>query len=172
MRISPFIRLAVLVGSLTLTPSFQALATTTDQPVSSPGSAPALGALPSQLTWVDDIINALGQYFKANYPTADFVPYLKQLTVVRDALSRKDRRTVKVEMGAFFKLLTNRSYGISEDAADELANFARVAMPVQEYGIFFPRSVQGPMGQSLEGPTRTGQWRDATLSDAPLSLYP
>jgi hypothetical protein len=45
---------------------------------------------------------------------------------------------VEVEMGAFFTMLTNRSQGISEGAADEVANFARAVMPVQEYGIFFP----------------------------------
>jgi hypothetical protein len=168
-RLSPFIRLAVLVGSLA---SLQALATAADQPLPSPGTAPALGVVPSPLTWVDDIINALGQYFKPNYPTVDFVPYLKRLTVVRDALNRRDLRSVKVEMGAFFRLLTNRSYGISQDAADELANFARLAMPVHEYGIIFPRWDQGLLEQSPEGLPRTGQGRDARLSDAPLSLYP
>jgi hypothetical protein len=27
---------------------------------------------PAQATWVDDIANALGSYFKAHYPTSDF----------------------------------------------------------------------------------------------------
>jgi hypothetical protein len=87
---------------------------------------------------VDDIANALGSYFKTHYPTSDFTSYLKKLTLVRDAEGRGDRRTVEVEMGAFFTMLTNRSQGLSERAAEEVANFARAMMPVQEYGIFFP----------------------------------
>ena len=57
---------------------------------------------------------------------------------MRDAEDRGDRRTVEFEMGAFFTMLTNPSQGISTGAADEVANFARAVMPVQEYGIFFP----------------------------------
>jgi hypothetical protein len=87
---------------------------------------------------VDDIANALDSYFKAHYPTSDFTSALKKLTLVRDAEDRGDRRTVEVEMGAFFTMLTNRSQGIGAGAADEVANFARTVMPVQEYGIFFP----------------------------------
>jgi len=87
---------------------------------------------------VDDIANTLGPYFKTHYPTSDFTAYLKKLTLVRDAEGRGDRRTVEVEMGAFFTMLTNRSQGISEGAAEEVANFVRAMMPVQEYGIFFP----------------------------------
>jgi len=101
-------------------------------------NAPATVVVPARATWVDDIANALGPYFKAHYPTSDFTSYLKKLTLVRDAEDRGDRRTVEVEMGAFFTMLTNRSQGISEGAADEVANFARAMMPVQEYGIFFP----------------------------------
>src|SRR5207249_2460264 len=112
-----------------------------DGPISSHPNPPATTAVaPAQTTGVDDIANALGSYFKANYPTYDFAPYLKKLTLAREALGRGDRRTVKVEMGAFFELLTNRSHGINEGAADELTNFARTVMPVEEYGIFFPRS--------------------------------
>ena len=88
-----------------------------DGPISSHANPPATTAVaPAQTTWVDDIANALGSYFKANYPTYDFAPYLKKLTLVREALGREDRRTMKVEMGAFFKLLTNRGHGISEGA--------------------------------------------------------
>ena len=95
-------------------------------------------AVPSQATWVDDIVNALGSYFKAHYPTSDFTSYVKKLTQVRDAEDRGDRRTMELEMGAFFTMLTNQNQGISAGAADEVANFARAVMPVQEYGIFFP----------------------------------
>ena len=101
-------------------------------------NAPATVAVPTQATWVDDIMSAMGSYFKANDPTFDFTSYLKRLTLARDAENRGDRRTVEVEMGAFFTMLTNRSLGMSEGAADEVANFARALMPVQEYGIFFP----------------------------------
>jgi len=100
--------------------------------------APTTVVVPARATWVDDIANALGPYFKAHYPTSDFTSYMKKLTLVRDAEERGDRRTVEVELGAFFTMLTNRSQGISEGAADEVANFARAVMPTQEYGIFFP----------------------------------
>ena len=104
-------------------------------------NAPTTVVGPAQTTWVDDIANALGSYFTAHYPTSDFTSYLKKLTLVRDAEDRGDRRTVEVEMGAFFTMLTNRSHGISAGAADEVANFARTVMPVQEYGIFFPNGL-------------------------------
>ncbi|MET0516568.1 MAG: hypothetical protein ABW047_14720 [Nitrospiraceae bacterium] len=100
--------------------------------------APSTVVVPAQATWVDDIANALGSYFKAHYPTSDFTSYLKKLTQVRDAEDRGDRRTMELEMGAFFTMLTNQNQGISAGAADEVANFARAVMPVQEYGIFFP----------------------------------
>jgi len=109
------------------------------------GGQPASGdnalttvVVPVPTTWVDDIMNALGSYFKTNDPTFDFTSYLKRLTLARDAENRGDRRTVEVEMGAFFTMLTNRSLGISEGTADEVANFARALMPAQEYRIFFP----------------------------------
>src|SRR5207253_9129193 len=89
-----------------------------DGPISSHANPPATTAVaPAQTTPLDDIANALGSYFKANYPTYDFAPYPKKLTLVREALGRGDRRIVKVEMGAFFRLLTNRGYGIVEGAS-------------------------------------------------------
>jgi hypothetical protein len=102
-------------------------------------NAPTTVVVPVPATWVDDIMNALGSYFKTNDPTFDFTSYLKRLTLARDAENRGDRRTVEVEMGAFFTMLTNQSLGISEGTADEVANFARALMPAQEYGIFFPK---------------------------------
>lgn len=104
-------------------------------------NTPTTGVVPARATWVDDIANALGCYFKAHYPTSDFTSYLNKLTLVRDAEERGDRRTVEIEMGAFFTMLTNRSQGISAGAADEVANFVRAMMPVQEYGIFFPNGL-------------------------------
>jgi hypothetical protein len=35
-------------------------------------NAPTTVVVPVQATWVDDIMNALGSYFKANDPTYDF----------------------------------------------------------------------------------------------------
>jgi hypothetical protein len=151
MRTYPSIRRIVILISLALICELPALSTqATDylpgagipefmgaQPTSG-HNAPTTVVGPAQATWVDDIANALGSYFTAHYPTSDFTSYLKKLTLVRDAEDRGDRRTVEVEMGAFFTMLTNRSQGISAGAADELANFARAMMPVQEYGIFFP----------------------------------
>lgn len=101
-------------------------------------TAPAQ-ATSAQATWVDEIKNSLGVY-KANYPTSDFSPYLTKLNLVGDAVSRGDRRAVKVEMGAFLKMLATRAHGINENAADELSNFAQMVTPIQEYGISVPKS--------------------------------
>ena len=153
MRTNRFIRSAVIVTSLTLipwlpvsrthaaeqpprvgTPSQEISETITDAQPSVPSAAPVMGGAPTQVTWVDDIMDALDTHFKANYPTVDFAPYLKKLTLVRDAVERGDRRTVKVEMSMFFTMLADRDDGMSKVAADELANFAVVVMQVQEYG--------------------------------------
>jgi hypothetical protein len=98
-----------------------------------PTTAPVSRSVPAQATWVDDISSALGSYFKLNYPEDDFAPYLKKLTLVQNAVDRGDQRTVYLEMGAFFTLLTDHSYGISQSAAEELTNFTRMVMPVQEF---------------------------------------
>jgi len=71
--------------------------------------------------------------------------------VVGDALSRGDRRAVKVEMGAFFKMLATRSHGINEGAADELSNFAQMVTPIEEYGISVPKSGAEQYGSELSG---------------------
>lgn len=112
----------------------------TDTQPSLPSDAPVVKVPSAELIWVDDIMNALHLYFKTNYPAANFSSYLKQLTVMRDAVDRGDRRTVKVEMGTFLTMLANRNDGIGEGAAEELRNFARVVMPAQEYGLIFPSS--------------------------------
>ena len=111
-----------------------------DTQPSLPSDAPVVKVPSAELIWVDDITNALHLYFKANYPAANFSSYLKQLTVMRDAVGRGDRRTVKVEMGMFLTMLANRNDGISQGAAEELRNFAQVVMPAQEYGLIFPTS--------------------------------
>lgn len=160
MRTYPFIKDTVLVASLMLIPWVPPLSAQTlgqsmgipeimgAQP-SFPSDAPVVGVAPAQATWVDDIINALRSYFKVNYPASDFTSYVKRLTLVRDAVDRRDRRTMEVEMGVFFTMLTNRSHGISEGAADEVAIFARMMMPVQEFGIFYPRSWPGEYDKAV-----------------------
>lgn len=126
-------------------------------------TAPVREEAPAQASWVDDIANALGFYFKANYPADDFAPYLRKLTLVKDALGRGDRHTVKVEMGAFFQLLTHRSHGISAPAAEELADFARMVMAVQSHGIVFSRSKPERYGATGPGAEAATQ-RDGTQS--------
>lgn len=111
-----------------------------DTQPSLPSDPPVVEVPSAQLVWVDDIMNALRLYFTTNYPAADFSSYLKQLTVMRDALDRGDRRTVKVEMGTFLTMLANRNDGVGEGAAEELRNFAQLVMPAQEYGLIFPNS--------------------------------
>ncbi len=162
MRTYLFIGRTVLATSLALIPWIPGLSTqAADQPAGNPEimgaqpsiryDAPVLKLAPAQATWawVDDIADALGSYFKANYPQDDFAPYLKKLSLIQDGLGRGDRRTVKLETGAFFTMLTNRGHGISEGAAEELTNFAKMVMTVQEYGIVFPRSGPEQYGTTL-----------------------
>lgn len=95
--------------------------------------------------WVVQISNSLAIY-KTNYPASNFAAYQSRLTEVKAALDRGNRKAVKTEMNAFFKMLHKRSEGISEVAADELSNFAQMVTPVQEYGISVPRSGAGQYG--------------------------
>ncbi|MGQ0811684.1 MAG: hypothetical protein ACT4OO_10740 [Nitrospiraceae bacterium] len=93
-------------------------------------------------TWVDEITNSVA-FYKTNYPTSNWDPYLGELNLVREALHRGDQRLVRSEMGKWFKMLRNREYGIHEVAADELFNFALMVTPVQEYGISVPSAAGG-----------------------------
>lgn len=95
------------------------------------------GVALAQGLWADDIADSRN-FYKTNYPGSNWGPYLEQMTRVREALSRDDRRTVKVEMSKWFKMLRNRDHGISDVAADELFNFGVMVTPVQEYGISVP----------------------------------
>ncbi len=91
----------------------------------------------AQPTWVDEIANSVS-FYKTNYPTSNWQPYQEKLTLVKEALARGDQRTVRTEMGKWFKMLRNREHGINDIAADELLNFALMVTPVQEYGISVP----------------------------------
>jgi len=104
----------------------------------------------AQSTWLREIRNSLDAY-TVTYPSSNFAPYQTKLNLVGDALSRGDRRAVKVEMGAFFKMLAKRSHGINEGAADELSNFAQMVTPIQEYGIQVPKFGAEHYGSEISG---------------------
>ena len=128
------IKRVLIMASLTMSPWIPLL------PGQAADQLPAIAAVaPAQVTWVGEIRNSLDLY-KKTYPASDFAPYFKKLNLVEDALGHGDGRSVRIEMGAFFKMLATRAYGISEIAADELSNFAEMTMPAQEYGIIFPRN--------------------------------
>ncbi len=152
MKTDLFIGHTIILASLTLTPWLSEPSTYAADQLSGAGIPEIMGTQPSsplemssvrqtpaQSTWVDEIRNSLGIY-KATYPTSDFAPYLTQLDLVRAALGRGDRRAVKVEMGAFFRMLAKRDHEISDVAAEELTNFAQMVTPLEEYGISVPRS--------------------------------
>ncbi|WP_447977554.1 hypothetical protein [Candidatus Nitrospira bockiana] len=91
-------------------------------------------AAQAQTGWADELANSLS-FYQANYPASNWAPYVQKLNLVREALSRGDQRTVRVEMNKWFKMLRNREHGIHDVAADELFNFAVMVTPLQEYGI-------------------------------------
>ena len=171
MRIFLFIRRTVVLTSLALIPWVTALLAhaaelspgggipefMTMQPsmqrpallmMTAPAQATPAQTTSAQATWVDEIKNSLGVY-KANYPGSNFSPYQTKLNLVGDALSRGDRRAVKVEMGAFLKMLATRAHGINEGAADELSNFAQMVTPIQEYGISVQKSGAAQYGSEV-----------------------
>ncbi|HWF61247.1 MAG TPA: hypothetical protein VN666_13185 [Nitrospira sp.] len=94
-------------------------------------------ATSAETAWIDELSNSVS-FYKATYPNSDWKPYQDKLTLVRQAVDRGDQRTVRMEMGKWFKMLRNRDYGIHDVAADELFNFAVMVTPVQEYGIMVP----------------------------------
>jgi hypothetical protein len=94
-------------------------------------------ATAAETAWIDELSNSVS-FYKATYPSSDWAPYQDKLTLVREAVDRGDQRTVRMEMGKWFKMLRNRDYGIHDVAADELFNFAVMITPVQEYGIMVP----------------------------------
>lgn len=101
-----------------------------------------LGQALAETTWIDDIANSVS-FYKTNYPTSNWESYSQELGLVRDALHRGDQRTVKAEMGKWFKMLRVRDHGISDVAADELFNFSLMVTPIQEYGISVPAPAGG-----------------------------
>ncbi len=100
----------------------------------------------AQTTWVEEIGKSLN-FYKANYPTSNWEPYSLKLETIKEAVNGGDQRTVKMEMGKWFKMLRMREYGINDVAADELFNFALMVTPIQEYGISVP-AVAGTTGEA------------------------
>lgn len=111
---------------------------------------PALFAVcgQAQPTWVDEIDQALGTYFKEKYPASNFDPYLTALDRVRAAVARGDHRAAKIEMGLFLTMLARHAQGINEEAADELSLFTQRVMPDEEYGTIFPGASHSEPGIS------------------------
>ncbi len=102
-----------------------------------------LGGAGAQASWIDEIVTSMN-FYKTNYPTSNWEPYHQKLNVVREALGRGDQKTVKLEMGRFFRMLQTRAHGVNDVAADELYNFALMVTPLQEYGISVPTPAPGP----------------------------
>ncbi|MGH7256956.1 MAG: hypothetical protein ACREIM_01145 [Nitrospiraceae bacterium] len=97
----------------------------------------AFGIGRADTAWVDELRNSL-HFYQINYPTSNWEPYSHKLDVVKQAVAGGDQRTVKSEMGKWFKMLRSRDHGINEVAADELFNFALMVTPIQAYGISVP----------------------------------
>jgi len=101
------------------------------------GAAMLMGTALAQSTWVDEINGSLN-FYKTSYPGSNWEPYSQRLQMVKEAVDRGDTKTVKTEMGKWFKMLRARDQGIHDVAADELFNFAVMITPIQEYGITVP----------------------------------
>ena len=99
------------------------------------------GHTPATVVWVDDMRNSLGIYMW-NHPASQLTPYLETLTLVRDAVGRGDRQTVKLEMDMYFTMLAMRAQGISEAEAKDLSAVALQVTPTEAYGIVIPRSLR------------------------------
>ncbi len=95
-----------------------------------------------QSAWVEEINNSLN-FYKTSYPGPNWEPYSQRLQIVKEAVDRADTRTVKSEMGKWFKMLRVRDQGIHDVAADELFNFALMVTPILEYGITVPPAPGG-----------------------------
>ena len=100
------------------------------------------GVAVAQTNWVDELTSSVS-FYKTNYPTSNWDPYLSELTLVKEALIRGDQRVVRTEMGKWFKMLRNRDHGIHDVAADELYNFGLMVTPIQEFNISVPAPAGG-----------------------------
>ena len=100
------------------------------------------GVALAQTNWVDELTNSVS-FYKTNYPTSNWDPYLSELIQVKEGLARGDQRIVRSKMGKWFKMLRNRDHGINDVAADELYNFALMVTPIQEFNISVPAPAGG-----------------------------
>lgn len=101
------------------------------------GSGLLLGTALAQQSWVDEINTSLN-FYKTNFPGSNWDSYSQRLQLVKEAVNRGDTRTVKAEMGKWFRMLRTRDQGIHDVAADELFNFSLMVTPIQDYGIAVP----------------------------------
>jgi hypothetical protein len=95
-----------------------------------------------QTNWIDELSGSVA-FYKSNYPSSNWDPYIGKLTLVKEALARGDQSTVRKEMGKWFKMLRSREHGIHDVAADELYNFALIVTPIQEFNIAVPTAGGG-----------------------------
>lgn len=77
------------------------------------GLALLAGSVSAQQSWVDEI-NLTPNFYKTSYPGSNWEPYSQRLQTVKEAVDRADTRTVKSEMGKWFKMLRAREQGIHE----------------------------------------------------------
>jgi hypothetical protein len=90
-----------------------------------------------QTNWIDELTNSVG-FYKSNYPSPGWEPYISKLSLVKEAMARGDQAQVRKEMGKWFRMLKSREHGIHDVAADELYNFALIVTPIQEFNISVP----------------------------------
>jgi hypothetical protein len=90
-------------------------------------TAPALAAG----TWADEIANMVN-FEKANSPSSNWDPYVKQVQKIRTGVDRGDQQVAKVETDRFMKMLQERAYGLNDVVADELYNFSQSVRPLDQ----------------------------------------
>lgn len=100
-------------------------------------------ALAQSTNWMDELTSSVN-FYKNKYPTtnnesANWQPYLSELSLMKKAAIRGDQQTVRVGMDKWFKMLKDREGGINPKAADELFRIAVLATPFDEYKISVPK---------------------------------
>ncbi len=96
------------------------------------------------VTWLDNLEQRLTTYFTKKYPAYDFSPYAQELDRIRGASSLGNQWGAKREMGVFLTVLASRTYGLGDDAAEELAVLSQRIMPDEEFGVVYPGSGREP----------------------------
>lgn len=96
------------------------------------------------IDWVDDLQRRIRTDLTRKYPAYDFTPYVRELGRVRDAARIGDLTGAKREMGRFLSMLIDRSYGLGNEAAEDLAELSQQMMPDDEFAIVYPGSGTEP----------------------------